>query len=63
MISRRIAHISEDSGEQLIEKLRNKRFSVQIDEAIDCSGICHLIAYARYAEGTTINEDVFFANL
>jgi hypothetical protein len=35
-VSGRIAGMSEDS-EQLIEKPRNKRFSVQIDEATDCS--------------------------
>jgi hypothetical protein len=40
--------------------LRNKRFAIQIDEATDCSGIWHLIAYVRYGEDTTINEDVLF---
>jgi hypothetical protein len=46
--------------EQFAEKLRNKRFSVQIEEATDCSGIAHLIAYVRYVEDTTINEDIVF---
>jgi hypothetical protein len=40
--------------------MRNKRFSIQIDEAIDCSGTGHLIDYMRYAEGITINEDMLF---
>jgi hypothetical protein len=34
-VSRRIANISEDLEEQLIEKLRNKRFSVYTGEATD----------------------------
>jgi hypothetical protein len=44
MVSRGIAVISADSEQELIEKLRNKRLSIQIDKAIDCSGIVHLIA-------------------
>jgi hypothetical protein len=45
-VFQRIADISEDLVEQLIEKLRNKCFSIQIDKATDCSAIGHLIAYA-----------------
>jgi hypothetical protein len=45
-----IAHVSEVLEEQLIEKFKNKRFSVQINKAIDCSGAGHLIAYMRYVE-------------
>jgi hypothetical protein len=44
-VSRQISDISEDLEEQLIEKLRNNRFAIQIDEATDCSGVAHLIAY------------------
>jgi hypothetical protein len=33
---------------------------LQIDEVTDCSAIGHLIAYKRYAEGITINEDMLF---
>jgi hypothetical protein len=44
----------------VIEKVRNKCFSIQIDEATDCSGIGHLIACMPYVESTTINEDVLF---
>jgi hypothetical protein len=42
--------------------MRKKSFSIQIDEATDCSGIAHLIAYIRYIEDTAINEDIFPAN-
>jgi hypothetical protein len=40
--------------------LRNKRFPIQIDEATGCSGIGRLIAYVRYVEETSINEDMLF---
>jgi hypothetical protein len=60
MVSRRIIDISEDLEEQLIEKLRNKRISIQIDEETACSGAGHLIAYVRFVEDTTINEDMLF---
>jgi glutamine synthetase type III len=36
-VSRRIADISEDLEEQLIEKVRSKHFVIQTDEATDCS--------------------------
>jgi hypothetical protein len=31
---------------------------MQTEEATDCSGIGHLIAYEQYVEDTTINEDM-----
>jgi hypothetical protein len=56
-----------------MEKLRNSRFAmqideatdcsgvaIQIDEATDCSGVAHLIAYVRYVENKTFNEDMLF---
>jgi hypothetical protein len=57
-VSRLIFDISEDSEEQLMEKFRNNRFAIQIDEATDCSGVAHLIAYVRYVENKTLNEDM-----
>jgi hypothetical protein len=59
-VSRRICDTSEDLEEQLMEKLRNSRFAIQIDEATDCSGVAHLIAYVRYVENKTLNEDMLF---
>jgi hypothetical protein len=44
-VSWRISDISEDLEEQLMEKLRNNHFAIQINEATDCSGVAHLIAY------------------
>jgi hypothetical protein len=44
-ISQRISDISEDLEEQLMGKLRNNCFAIQINEVSDCSGVAHLIAY------------------
>jgi hypothetical protein len=43
-----------------MEKLRNNRFAIQIDEATDCSGVAHLTAYVRYVKNKTLNEDMLF---
>jgi hypothetical protein len=53
-----ISDVSEDLEEQLMDKLRNNRFAMQIDEATDCSGVAHLIAYIRYVENKTLSEDM-----
>jgi hypothetical protein len=44
----------------LCYELRTKIFSIQIDEATDCNGTGHLIAYMQYVKVTTINEDMLF---
>jgi hypothetical protein len=36
-----------------MDKLRNNRVAIQIDEATDCSGVAHVIAYVRYVENKT----------
>jgi hypothetical protein len=59
-VSQRISDISEDLEEQMMEKLRNNRYAIQINKATDCSGVAHLIAYVRYVENKTLNEDVLF---
>jgi hypothetical protein len=51
--------MSEDV-EQLTKKFRNKCFSIQTYEVTDGSGTGHLIAYVRYVEDTTINEEMHF---
>jgi hypothetical protein len=58
-VCQRTADLSEDV-EQLIEKLRNKCFSLQIDKETDTNGIGHLIVYVQYVEGATINEYMLF---
>jgi predicted nucleotidyltransferase len=41
--------------------MRNKIYSIYIDEATERSDTGHLIAYLRYVEDTTINEDMLFS--
>ncbi|GFV80526.1 SCAN domain-containing protein 3 [Trichonephila clavipes] len=47
-VSRRIDDISEDVEQQLFCKLRDKLFSIQLDEATDSNKDAHFIAYVRF---------------
>ncbi|GFX98038.1 zinc finger BED domain-containing protein 5 [Trichonephila clavipes] len=47
-ISRRIDDIAEDVEQQLFGKLRDKLFSIQLDEATDSNKDTHFIAYVRF---------------
>ncbi|GFT47060.1 zinc finger BED domain-containing protein 5 [Trichonephila clavipes] len=47
-VSRRIDDIAEDVEQQLFGKLRNKLFSIQLDEATDSNKDAHFIAYVRF---------------
>ncbi|GFT15788.1 SCAN domain-containing protein 3 [Trichonephila clavipes] len=47
-VSRRIDDISEDVEQQLFGKLRDKLFSIQLDEATDSNKDAHFIAYVRF---------------
>ncbi|GFV36005.1 SCAN domain-containing protein 3 [Trichonephila clavipes] len=46
--SRRIEDIAEDVQQQLFGKLRDKFFSIQLDEASDSNKDAHFIAYVRF---------------
>ncbi|GFT10767.1 zinc finger BED domain-containing protein 5 [Trichonephila clavipes] len=50
-VSRRIDDISEDVEQQLFGKLRDKLFSIQLDEATDSNKDAHFIAYVRFWDG------------
>ncbi|GFU00406.1 HTH_Tnp_Tc3_2 domain-containing protein [Trichonephila clavipes] len=50
-VSRRIDDIAEDVEQQLFGKLRDKLFSIQLDEATDNNNDAHLIAYFRFGDG------------
>ena len=52
--------MSEDLELQLIDKLRDNHFALQVDEATDSSKDCHLIAYVRYVHGRELYEDLLF---
>ncbi|GFX84560.1 SCAN domain-containing protein 3 [Trichonephila clavipes] len=47
-VSRRIDDIAEDVEQQLFVKLRDKLFSIQLDEATDSNKDAHFIAYVRF---------------
>ncbi|GFX88244.1 zinc finger BED domain-containing protein 5 [Trichonephila clavipes] len=47
-VSRRIDDIAEDVEQQLFGKLRDKLFSIQLDEATDSNKDAHFIEYVRF---------------
>ncbi|GFW83627.1 SCAN domain-containing protein 3 [Trichonephila clavipes] len=47
-VSHRIDDIAEDIEQQLFGKLRDKLFSIQLDEATDSNKDAHFIAYVRF---------------
>ncbi|GFT80817.1 zinc finger BED domain-containing protein 5 [Trichonephila clavipes] len=60
-VSRRIDDISEDVEQQLFGKLRDKLFSIQLDEATDSNKDAHFIAYVRFwDEGLSTTEEESF---
>jgi len=59
-ISRRILDLAEDINDQLIDKLKGKDFSLQLDEATDNNNDGHLICYVRFIDGSVFHEDLLF---
>ncbi|GFV45732.1 SCAN domain-containing protein 3 [Trichonephila clavipes] len=59
-VSRRIDDISEDVEQQLFGKLRDKLFSIQLDEATDSNKDAHFIAYVRFWDGMSAVEELLF---
>lgn len=59
-VARRIGDIAEDVQHQLLEKLRDKLFSIQLDEATDSNKDAHLIAYVRFCDGISAVEELLF---
>ena len=59
-IARRIYDMSKDIEEQLNDKIRAKRFALQMDAAADSNKDCLLIAYVRFIDGKDLREDLLF---
>ncbi|GFW10674.1 zinc finger MYM-type protein 6 [Trichonephila clavipes] len=59
-VSRRIDDISEDVEQQLFGKLRDKLFSIQLDEATYSNKDAHFIAYVRFWDGMSAVEELLF---
>ncbi|GFY09209.1 protein FAM200B [Trichonephila clavipes] len=57
-VSRRIDDIAEDVEQQLFGKLRDKLFSIQLDEATDSNKDAHFIAYVRFWDGMSAVEEL-----
>jgi len=47
-VSRRISMIGSDINEQLVHKLRSRKFAVQTDDSKDAINQMQLLAYCRY---------------
>ncbi|GBL93765.1 SCAN domain-containing protein 3 [Araneus ventricosus] len=52
--------IAEDVQDQLFEKLRDKLFSIQLDEETYSNKDAHLIVYARFSDGMSVVEEPLF---
>uniref|UniRef100_A0A8C7Y7X1 DUF4371 domain-containing protein n=1 Tax=Oryzias sinensis TaxID=183150 RepID=A0A8C7Y7X1_9TELE len=59
-VARRINDIANDLKEQLVEKLKDKRFALQFDEATDSNKDCLFIAYIRFDMTHSLCEDLLF---
>ncbi|GFW55030.1 zinc finger MYM-type protein 6 [Trichonephila clavipes] len=59
-VSRRIDDIAEDVEQQLFGKLRDKLFSIQLDEATDSNKNAHFIAYVRFWDGMSAVKELLF---
>ena len=52
--------MSLDIEEQLVQRLRGKRFAIQLDESIDVAGSAQVPVYVRYPrEGKTVEDFLF----
>lgn len=59
-VSRRISDISEDLHVQLMEKVNNSYFAIQVDEATDLHRDAHLICYIRFVDSEVMREELLF---
>ncbi|XP_030580905.1 zinc finger BED domain-containing protein 5-like [Archocentrus centrarchus] len=59
-VARRIDDIANDLHEQLVDKLKDKRFALQFDEATDSNKDCLFIAYVRFDLSNSLCEDLLF---
>ncbi|GFY16972.1 protein FAM200B [Trichonephila clavipes] len=57
-VSRRIDDIAENVEQHLFGKLRDKLFSIQLDEATDSNKDAHFIAYVRFWDNRSVFNGV-----
>lgn len=56
-ISRRISDMSYDVEDFLCDKLKNSKFSIQVDESIDLTNKCYVVAFVRFVNEGEIQEN------
>lgn len=59
-VSRRIDEMAKHFETQLVEKLRSRKFSIQMDESTIRDSQAVLMAYVRYIENSEFAEEMFF---
>lgn len=59
-VAKRICDISNDLEDQLVEKLRDTRFALQVDEATVSNQDCLFISYVRFVCSESLREDLLF---
>lgn len=61
-VSRRIDEMSEDIETQLVEKLKSRKFSVQMDESRDSwrDNETVLLTYVRYIDQGDVDKEMLF---
>ncbi|CAM4568285.1 unnamed protein product [Leuciscus chuanchicus] len=59
-VARCINDIANDLKKQLVDKLKDKRFALQFDEATDSNKDCLFIAYVRFDMTNSLCEDLLF---
>ena len=62
-ITRRINDISNDIKCQLIERVKGKKYALQLDESTDISNSAQLLAFIRYSFGGKLQEDMLFCTV
>ncbi|KAL6472598.1 hypothetical protein MHYP_G00187860 [Metynnis hypsauchen] len=55
-VARRINDIANDLQEQLIDKLKDKRFALQFDEATDSNKDCLFVSYVRFDMTNSLSQ-------
>lgn len=59
-INRGINDISDNINEQLINKLKDKYFVIQLNKATDCNKDAYLICYIRFMDGINVIQELLF---
>uniref|UniRef100_A0A8C5CF82 DUF4371 domain-containing protein n=1 Tax=Gadus morhua TaxID=8049 RepID=A0A8C5CF82_GADMO len=61
-VSKRIIEIANDMKCQIIERVKNCRFSLQLDESTDVTSVAQLLVFVRYSYEGKLHEDMLFCS-